>query len=85
MLFDGRFGGDDPPLQFVVATELRGSMEIHLEGVSSGVRKQWSIGFVPKFHALFSEAVDLSFAQVSLSVAWSGVSMYRTDGPPDLG
>ncbi|CAM0954013.1 unnamed protein product [Alopecurus aequalis] len=85
VLFDGRFAGDDSPLQFVVATELKGSMEIHLEGSSDGVRKQWSIGFVPKFHAFFSESVDFSFAQVSLSVAWSGVSLYRTDGPPDLG
>uniref|UniRef100_A0ACD5T7K6 Uncharacterized protein n=1 Tax=Avena sativa TaxID=4498 RepID=A0ACD5T7K6_AVESA len=85
VLFDGRFGADDTPLQFVVATELGGSMEIRLDGVSDGVRKQWSIGFEPKFHAFFSEAVDFSFAQVSLSVAWSRLSMYPTDGPPDLG
>lgn len=84
VLFDGRYGGDGPPLQFVVVSELRRSMEIHLEGVSGGVRKRWSMGFVPKFHALFSEAVDLSFARISLTIAWSQASVQRTYGPPDL-
>uniref|UniRef100_A0ACD5T7L7 Uncharacterized protein n=1 Tax=Avena sativa TaxID=4498 RepID=A0ACD5T7L7_AVESA len=84
VLFDGRYGGCDWPLQFVVAAELHRSMEIHLQGVYGGVMKRWSIGFLPKFHAVFSEAVDLEFAQVSLSVAWSQTSIDRTDGPPDL-
>lgn len=84
VLLDGRYGGGDPPLQFVVAAEQGGNMEIHLEGVSGGAAKRWSIGFVPKFHAVFSEAVDLEFAQVSLSVAWSHTSIHRTYGPPDL-
>uniref|UniRef100_A0A0D9WJI4 DUF6598 domain-containing protein n=1 Tax=Leersia perrieri TaxID=77586 RepID=A0A0D9WJI4_9ORYZ len=61
-LFDGKYGGDNTSLQFVVATELHGNMEIHLEGVCNGVSKRWSIGFVPKFHALFSqELVYLMF------------------------
>ncbi|KQK04987.1 uncharacterized protein LOC104583099 [Brachypodium distachyon] len=77
-LFDGRYGGNYPPLRFVVATELHGNMEIHLEGIFDGVSKRWSVGFVPKFHALFSEVVDLSFAQISLSVAWSEESNFPT-------
>uniref|UniRef100_A0A0E0L5H3 DUF6598 domain-containing protein n=1 Tax=Oryza punctata TaxID=4537 RepID=A0A0E0L5H3_ORYPU len=71
-LFDGKYGGDDDTsLQFVVATELHGDMEIHLEGVCNGVSRRWCIGFVPKFHALFSQEVDLQFAQLLLTVAWS--------------
>ncbi len=71
-LFDGKYGGDDDTsLQFVVATELHGNMEIHLEGVCNGVSRRWCIGFVPKFHALFSQEVDLQFAQLLLTVAWS--------------
>uniref|UniRef100_A0A0D3GAK9 DUF6598 domain-containing protein n=1 Tax=Oryza barthii TaxID=65489 RepID=A0A0D3GAK9_9ORYZ len=54
-LFDGKYGGDDTSLQFVVATELHGNMEIHLEAVCNGVSQRWCIGFVPKFHALFSQ------------------------------
>uniref|UniRef100_A0A0E0PQZ2 DUF6598 domain-containing protein n=1 Tax=Oryza rufipogon TaxID=4529 RepID=A0A0E0PQZ2_ORYRU len=54
-LFDGKYGGDDTSLQFVVATELHGNMEIHLEAVCNGVSQRWCIDFVPKFHALFSQ------------------------------
>ncbi|XP_006655574.3 uncharacterized protein LOC102701550 [Oryza brachyantha] len=71
-LFDGKYGGgDNTSLQFVVATELHGDMEIYLEGVFNGVSKAWCLGFVPKFHALFSQEVDFQFAQLSLTVAWS--------------
>jgi hypothetical protein len=72
-------------LQFVVVTELRGSMDIHLEGVSDGMRKQRSIGFVPSSMISSLKIVDLSLAQVSLSAAWSGVSMYCTNGPTVFG
>lgn len=76
-LFDGKYGGDDDTsLQFVVATELHGNMEIHLEGVCNGVSRRWCIGFVPKFHALFSQEVDLQFAQLLLTVAWSMLIMH---------
>ncbi|KAF0926258.1 hypothetical protein E2562_022086, partial [Oryza meyeriana var. granulata] len=68
-LFDGKYGGDDTALQFVVATELHGEMEIHLEGVLNGMSKRWCICFVPKFHALFSQEVDFQFAQLLLTVA----------------
>uniref|UniRef100_A0A0E0L5H4 DUF6598 domain-containing protein n=1 Tax=Oryza punctata TaxID=4537 RepID=A0A0E0L5H4_ORYPU len=70
-LFDGKYGGDGTSLQFVVATELHGNMEIHLEAVCNGASKRWCIGFVPKFHALFSQEVDFQFARLLLTVAWS--------------
>uniref|UniRef100_A0A0E0HHX3 DUF6598 domain-containing protein n=1 Tax=Oryza nivara TaxID=4536 RepID=A0A0E0HHX3_ORYNI len=79
-LFDGKYGGDDDTsLQFVVATELHGNMEIHLEGVCNGVSRRWCIGFVPKFHALFSQEMDenanRAWAVVLLRACWCYASL----------